>query len=305
MTASGKKFLLRRYPGRFERLFSGKGDTNAPPTEPWRRERMHRAAETFLMMQQSGAEIYIDRKPSMFTAGVLPIAPYFPCYYGSREIKDYGPYFQKTRNSRSMGVLILPDDFYVVYHSGSSQIRWFRNAEKRLVRALVDYFHRAGLYLDSTEEKAKAIMFSENMEDFARFLDNSERSGLFPRNGGDFAEMLWIPNSEEGEAVLKLVTDPEVRDLLEDAIKMMFSPLPDREIPMEADALGSAGEPVLFAYDFDAARLSRYLTALKVDGYHGIVVCFDFQRKVMERFCGGLATVRALDLQLIREKLQL
>lgn len=72
---------------------------------------------------------------------------------------------------------------------------------------------------------------------------------------------------------------------------------------MEMDAVDEAGNPVLFAYDMDAARIRRFAVSLRVNGGCGTVICFDFQRKLAERLCENCAQVLELDWKAIREDL--
>ena len=56
---------------------------------------------------------------------------------------------------------------------------------------------------------------------------------------------------------------------------------------IENDAIDKNGDPVLFAYSCDMPRIARYNTALELQGRNGMLICFDYQRSVLERYCGS------------------
>jgi len=54
--------------------------------------------------------------------------------------------------------------------------------------------------------------------------------------------------------------------------------------------------PVLLAFDFDMLRLSRFRTALSFHGLAGNLVCFDFQKPVLQQYFGDAAAIETIDL---------
>ena len=61
----------------------------------------------------------------------------------------------------------------------------------------------------------------------------------------------------------------------------------DAGLSIEHDALDQNGNPVLFGYFLDIPRINRFHTALQLQERTGILICFDFQKEVLHRFCGG------------------
>ena len=56
------------------------------------------------------------------------------------------------------------------------------------------------------------------------------------------------------------------------------------------------GQPVLLAYDFDMLRISRFITALKLQRQTGHLICFDFQKEALLLYCGDAVTISTIDL---------
>ena len=57
------------------------------------------------------------------------------------------------------------------------------------------------------------------------------------------------------------------------------------------------GNPVLFGYFLDIPRINRFHTALQMQNREGTIVCFDFQKEVLQRFCGGREKLFVLNFE--------
>jgi len=55
---------------------------------------------------------------------------------------------------------------------------------------------------------------------------------------------------------------------------------------IENDAIDRDGNPILFAYLPDMPRLARFVAGVKIHDRAGTIVCFDFQKDVLSRYCG-------------------
>lgn len=297
LTQSGKQYLMGANRERFQFFIEESSESRKLPSTLQRRLRLHRTAEAYVLMQNAGVEIFRDRKPDLFLEqGHDTLSG--PAYYSSREMKELGLEFVKVKNSRAVGVLVQPGEAYLVYNAGSSLLKWYENAEARFRYDLPDYLKRRC----GDDFRVKGIMLTDSMSRFHQFFDNTDAKAAFPLDGGGFWAMHWLPDSMEGEAVLKLLTCKEKRDELNLAISQNFNPLPSTQLPVEMDAVGSSGEPVLFAYDLDAARIMRFVRALGLKQNAGIVVCFDFQEEIIQRFCGETAMIKPMRLDDIRRE---
>lgn len=300
LTAAGKKLLLESNEERFSFFLSGSTDSNRVQAARRRRVRIHRTAEAYVIMQNAGVEIFRDRKLLVFSKAQTPEGLIFPAYYGSREMKEAGQEFVKVKNSRAVGTLITPGGYFLVYNTGAGEIKWFEGAEERLIYEAPDYLKRAGVFPRSMKLSPKGIMLAESMDSFAGFLIGGKQKFAFPKSGGKFQSMYWIPNTTQGEAMVKLLCREDVFSGLHQALEENFFP-PPASSALDIDALDDNGEPVLFACTFDAVRLNRFILSLEYDRCHGSVVCFDFQKKLMEEFCGRCISVKAVELNGVRQ----
>ena len=96
-----------------------------------------------------------------------------------------------------------------------------------------------------------------------------------------FEHFHYLPNTPEGEVLLKLLVHPEDHGKLDN---LLLSDLGCRSdsIPLEHDATDASGNPILLAYDFDVQRINRFNTGLNVYGRSGNLICFDFQIPVLK-----------------------
>lgn len=97
-----------------------------------------------------------------------------------------------------------------------------------------------------------------------------------------FEHFHYIPNTPQGEVILKLLTAPE---LMAKFNHLLLSDLHKRkaDIPIEHDAIDENGTPTLLAYDFDMQRINLFNTGLNVYGSSGNLICFDFQIPVLKK----------------------
>ena len=91
-----------------------------------------------------------------------------------------------------------------------------------------------------------------------------------------------------GDTLLKLLCSPKKITELDRMLMQGLSPK-DTGLPIEHDALDGNGNPVLFGYFLDIPRINRFHTALQLQERTGTLICFDFQKEVLHRSCGGQA----------------
>ena len=103
---------------------------------------------------------------------------------------------------------------------------------------------------------------------------------------GCYDHFFYVTNDHQGEILLRLLCDNEKK---EDLHRILSLDLTERRSNwrIENDAIDKNGDPVLFAYSCDMPRIARYNTALELQGRDGILICFDYQLNVLERYCGS------------------
>ena len=102
---------------------------------------------------------------------------------------------------------------------------------------------------------------------------------------GNYEHFYYLTNDHYGDTLLKLLCSPEKITELDRMLMQGLSPK-DTGLPIEHDALDGDGSPVLFGYFLDIPRINRFHTALQLQERTGTLVCFDFQKEVLHRFCG-------------------
>ena len=64
---------------------------------------------------------------------------------------------------------------------------------------------------------------------------------------------------------------------------------------LENDAFDEAGDPVLLGYTLDLPRIKRFNTALNLQGRSGTLICFDYQKEILQRYCCSKVRFQTID----------
>lgn len=108
----------------------------------------------------------------------------------------------------------------------------------------------------------------------------------------------YIPDSREGEILLQLLCSKELMAQLQELLLSDLQP-PCPNYGLEHDAV-SGNVPVLLAFDFDLLRLSRFHTALSLHELCGNLICFDFQKEVLQQYFNNTATITSINLETLK-----
>ena len=142
----------------------------------------------------------------------------------------------------------------------------------------------------------RAIMTGTDMEMAFRLFTSTGgyKKSLFMLDTS-FEHFHYLPNTPEGEVLLKLLVHPEIMEKLDN---LLLSDLGCRSdsIPLEHDATDASGNPILLAYDFDMQRINRFNTGLNVYGRSGNLICFDFQIPVLKKYLTATIHFSSIDL---------
>lgn len=297
LTKKSKEYLLCNYPDRFTFYLTGNSETNLIRSEPARRIRLHQKAEGYLTILHSHIPLFPDEKPSLFqpeSQNPLTVLENCPLFYSSREIKQLGPSTTKIRNSRCMGILLSSEYVYAVYNTGNTLMKWEYRTEIR-IHAFLQHQLCGNPY--SITPEIRAIILGTNMNMAYRLLTST---GGYKKSqfvlDTSFDHFYYIPNTTEGEVVLQVLCQPLLRKRLN---QLLCSDLeaPDHRLPIEHDALTVRKELVLIAYDFDMTRINKFNTGLRLFGYHGLIIAFDFQLPVLKKYLGDSLQYSSIDLK--------
>lgn len=304
LACGGKKLLLAQDPERFSFYLSGNTETNHPRSGYPRRLRLQQASHIYAMLLNAGITFFRDEKPLIFReepqAGESVRMP-LPIFYHSREVKELGTEAVKIGNSRIMGILFAPGCIYALFHTGTAPIKWEYQTELRVKTFLSYHISRGILSRGSIEPcyhpdtPIRLLFIGSGMDTALKLM---ESTGGFQKSyfclDSSFDYFHYVPDDAAGETTLRLLCSPALQKALRSLLLSDLQP-PCPDYGLEHDAV-SEGMPVLLAFDFDMLRLSRFRTALSFHGLAGNLVCFDFQKPVLQQYFGDAAAIETIDL---------
>ncbi len=300
LTARAKELLLAQDKDRFCFFLTGCTDTNMIRSEVTRRLRLHRIAEATVTMWNAGVSIFRDEKPDIFCPEeIFPAQQPFivqAAFYNSREMKEVSGEFAKVRGARTVGVLLTVQDAFVTYNTGDALMKWEYKSEMRTKALIKHVLCRQRLPGQYQSENIKGLILGANMETAYQLLTSTGgvKRSYFVLDG-NYDSFLFLTSDRAGELLLHLLCDPEKSDALNQMLMGGLYP-PDPSMIIENDAIDNHGNPVLFAHFCDMPRITRFSTALNLRDKEGILLCFDFQKDVLQRFCGDRVKIQTIDL---------
>lgn len=305
LTRRAKNRLAEQSPDRYAALFSGSVRTNSYASELPRRLRMHRLGEILAMMSLCGVRVFRDEKADLFGARTQPQNSQLPAFYLAREVQALGDAAIKIKNARMTGVLLAPERFYLVYNTGSALMRWAPASELRAHTLLSEFLGRRMGLASYAGRTAEAILVGDSMELAPELLQSrgGGRRQLFYLDG-TFAQMHYLPNTPQGDALLRLLLSPTAQEALHTALRNTMQPKVQSG-NFAFDAQDEQGRPVLFALDFDLVRIQSFALGLGSRGLSGAAIAFDFQADALRRIFGDRVDVRALSFEKTRRLLEI
>ena len=286
-----KALLLGSQPERFSFFLTGRSDTNHIKSEPARRTRLHRVAASTILALNSGANVFRDEKPHIFSPPASFHPTTFdltdtPAFYSSREVKEMGLDATRIKGSRMTGILLAPAAAYLMYQGGVQMPELDRKAEQRTQSFLLQVLcgsRFAGRY---GADCLRTVLTCDGMQGLTEILQDAQtpRRSFFPLENSN-NNFYYLTNDHCGDVLLSLLCDADRQEAFR---KVLLSELRSlsRSLPVEYDAVDKAGRPVLFAYLPDIPRLGRFLAGLSLHGLQGCIACFDFQAQALESCCG-------------------
>ena len=312
LTAKAKRQLLSANPVRFTPYLTGNAETNLYRGDITRRLRLHRIAETYIMMYQAGIKIYRDDKTPVFTSSVDSVYPVekqsvqslkLPAFYSSHEVKALGMESIKIKNSRAVGVLLTETTPYIVFNTRDTLINWESRSESKNLAVIFQFLRQT---LDGyVPGSIKALMIGRSMETAGQILRST---GGFKRRylmlDDTFYNMPFLPHQSEGVMVLRILSDAALQ--AETRSILMYGLTAATDAIVDCDGIDPAGIPVLIAYDCDLQRIARFNAALSNRNRKGIIFCFDFQAGILTGYCNpDYITVRTISSEKYRRRFSL
>lgn len=257
-------------------------------SEVSRRLRLHRIAQAYVTMENAGAAVFRNEKPDIFSPEGSPVSVIdIPAFYNSREIKEVGIDFTKIRSSRSVGVLLAPAGIFVAYNCGAGLMKWRYKSELRMKTLMWTVLCQQRLATQFRPDDVSGLVLGDGMEPVYQMLTSNggKKHDCFMLDGC-YDHFFYVTNDRQGELLLRMLCDTGKKAELDRILSLdLMEPHPNWRI--ENDAIDRDGNPVLFAYSCDMPRIVRFNTALELQGKNGTLICFDYQREVLERYCGS------------------
>ena len=317
LTNKGQAYLLEHDRGRIGKLGD---DRKYCKSETEKRRRLHRIASTYIAMRNGGVRIYKnptrnsasiacgrgpgtllshcdnkDQKPEMFSnSNVGEVEINEPIFYSSLEIKELGIECTKIKFCRAVGMLLASnEDGFIVYNSQNALMKWSSKAEQRIYGALYGLLLDSGIQINDFA----GLMIGDNMELLKRMLlsDGGTRKQLF-KVDDTFNEFYYVPEDKNGDFMISILVNKEIRNQIDKELVEMFG-ITECLMPYACTGMDRKGQPVLFAYDLNMVNLRKFKCGLEMFEHRGVVVCFEFQSKVLEEYFEDLAEVRILNIK--------
>ena len=298
LTKSAKALLCNSNPERFSFALNGAAETNHIKTEITRRLRLHRVAEATVTMQNAGVEVHRDKKPDIF----CPIwekdaRPFLnaPAFYNSREIKEMGTVFVKIHGARSVGVLLTHENIFVVYNLGDSLMKWNYKSEMRTKALMKTVLCNDRLSHQYPPEAVQGLILGNDLKLAYDILRGQVRDQYFILDG-NYEHFHFLTNDRMGERLLQVLCSKNLTTRMDDILLGDLYEGDDGST-LENDAFDEAGDPVLLGYTLDLPRIKRFNTALQLQGRNGTIICFDYQREVLQHICCSKVQFQTIDFQ--------
>ena len=264
-------------------------------------ERNHRVAEAAAMCMRAKMEFRPYVLPTLQNEKILSVIPSGTMFYPSRCLKAIGQIeMNKTMFTRMVGAIFSYQKCFAVYNTRNSVMKWNGMGEFKALHSLIEIARmNAGINnIDS------AILFGQSDKVLLdTLMTNEENHRLEFRFDGIYRHIYFVPLTEPGIRLLKIICLPEVQRSLLD---LLF------ESDSLANGLGSFeydayinNKYILCHLDGDVARLIRFKEAISLNQYDSEVICFEFQADYVNAYLAGLAEVKVLEMSLAETELGL
>lgn len=305
LTSAAKDLLLARQPDRYCDILAGDSVLNAPKYTAVRRARLHRMAEVLVSMLNAGVLILPWEKPDIFhpDGGTALTDIDRPAYYTSLEVKNSGDQSRKFTGSRATGILFTYDNIFLIFNTGSSEMKWDSNSEIRL-KVFVTYdlcCQQAGGY---SLKKPDAMMFASDMSQLNVLMGGGKKRGRNQTVLDGFEHFFYLTNDVYGKTILYLLCNLELKEMLDHILMEGLTPASGVSCGIDCDAFDENGVPALFGYTCDMPRIKRFVSGLMMHGLTGMLYCFDFQEEAMEQVCGSQVNIQCMDFDAVKQLLR-
>ena len=255
-------------------------------------ERNHRVAESVAVCMCAGVETRSFLLPPLQKRAIRQIVPAGACFYQAKSVKQLdNAEMNKTIFTRLTGALFSPGYCYAVYNTRDAVMKWSGMGEFKTARHLEELAR-----MNAGPARADhAILLGEQTDLALQTLLESDKSRRMElRFDRIYPHVHFIPMTEQGIHLLHILTLP---DWHEQVLTAVFPEQMRVSMPgvMEYDAQ-NAKTLILSHLDGDIARLVRVRQALEHSGTPYEILCYPWQSQFVDRYMGGRAQLREIDL---------
>ncbi len=299
-TIRAKRLLLDDNPDRFSFYLGENSDVNHVRSDRNRRERLHRIAEATLTMKNIGVSVFRDERSAVFGQEANNCEQItHPAFFNSREVKETAYMFAKSKETRSVGILLTEQNAFITYSFGDSLIKWHNRSEMKIQAFTEDLLCLNRMPTQYTPQNIKGLILGDTM-DLAYSILSSDKKN-YRIIDDNYENLFYVTNDRNGETILRLLCDEEKRKSVDELLKRSFYPANPDSL-YENDATTANGHPVLIAYCCDLARIKRFASAIALRDSYGILLCFDFQAGALRHYCGDSVEFRTINIEKVQKR---
>lgn len=299
LTEKGEDYIAARDIDALVMIYGRMG--RAPKVFPSREARilrLHAIATGLVMARAAGAVIPPLEKPSLLLSSRgfadPPVDEEKVYYYAPFELQAAFEELDdrvESKTSRLIGVIVRKNRCYCMYFAGNKRIFWQRLSEENHAAGVKVLLQARGFRIDTITQ----IVIGNRMS-------VAEKLCRSPRLNGDkyfvvsdfFENCFFVTNDTAGDRLLPRIIRP--LSFLDYDRQALASYLPPRTVERICDAEEAhTGRPVLLNHSCDLLLLEWLRQQSYSFQEKPIVLCYDYQKEVMQSVLGDSAEVRATD----------
>lgn len=300
LTQMGIDYVAQRDPEAVAMIYSRLATTERVyPSKVDKILRLHSIAVGTVMSHAAGASILLSKKPSLMSpakraSNAIQPDPSQAYYYAAHElrvaIEEYSPE-SVSKSSRTTGIVVKGKQVYFLYFTGSTRMYWMKNSEENYAAAIKSLLLARGFGVTTIHQ----VVIGSTMSVAHRLCHSAKPFGnKYFVVSTFFAQCLFFTNNQDGDALFKIILNP---DLALRTNRAMLAPFnPPRTPNREYDAIDIQNErPVILNYQCDLLKLSDIRPI--PEGFRGnpIMLCFDYQTQTVQSIVGPAIEVRPVE----------
>ena len=273
---------------------------SARKSEKMRAERAIGNANTSFIMEAAGICRSIDEKPRLMDEGKLNKS--LCAYYTARELKWFTGFTpdvsvsregkKKVLNSRINGLAITPGGLYPTYYIGPNVEEWKRGTE---IKMKVHLEGMVGKKMDDPRRINNVLLFTTAYPKLGNLIGGTEiQNDSIMQLAGMYESVIVLPYTKEGRKMLSLMSRLNWKEDLYATYGKKYVKGHSETYSVRSDGYSPEEDSLLCLFlDCDVRKLDTFTSYAKAvqDKTKFTVICFDWQKDVVIRTCGGACRI--------------